>query len=190
MDSAWGNERQRVTLALAPQDCWSSSELLYFQERISTFYEARNSQVVVILPQNAATKGSHVVKLIGGGKNTTYSCPEENIQEDFYTCEYVCVHMCASTCANTHTEQDHTVTFQPDLKENTACNGRRSPSWDEVFLLLVSNHLLKNEPLGSGNAPQLETTKKSKQINNPKIRFKLENKNEKSFESILKLAGV
>lgn len=77
-------------------------------------------------------------------------------------------------CANTHREQDHTVAFQPDLKENTACNG--SCSWDEVFLLLVFNRTLRNEPLGSGNVPQLETTIKLKQIHNPQIRFKLENK--------------
>lgn len=45
-----------------------------------------------------------------------------------------------------------------------------------MFLLLISNHLLENEPLGSGDVPQLEATNKSKQINNPKIRFKAENK--------------
>jgi len=43
-----------------------------------------------------------------------------------------------------------------------------------VFLLLVYNRLLEIEPLGSGNAPLLETINKSKQINNLKIRFKAE----------------
>lgn len=60
-----------------------------------------------------------------------------------------------------------------------------------MFLLLVYNRLLEIEPLGSGNAPLLETINKSKQINNLKIRFKAEGKkNQTPFESLLKLAGV
>jgi len=55
-----------------------------------------------------------------------------------------CVHECTSTCPNTYTEQDHTVAFQPDLKENMMCNWQWPSSWDEVFLLLVSNHSLEN----------------------------------------------
>lgn len=47
-----------------------------------------------------------------------------------------------------------------------------------------------NETLGSRNAPQLENMNEWKQINNPKIRFKAENKNQMLFESVLKLAGV
>lgn len=128
MDSAWGNEKQRVTLALAPQDCWTSSELLYLQERISSFYEARKSQVVVVLTQNAATEVTHVVKLIGGGRNITYYCSEENIQEDSHTCQYMCLHTYVRVRVQTHTEQGHTVTFQPDRKENAACNWQWSYS--------------------------------------------------------------
>jgi len=43
------------------------------------------------------------------------------------------------------------------------------------------------ELLGSGNAPQLENTNKSKHINNPKIRFKSENKYQTSFEKHTKI---
>lgn len=64
-----------------------------------------------------------------------------------------------------------------------------------MFLLLVSKCLLENEPLGSGNTPQLETTNKSKRINNPQISLnqrikKPQTTKPMSFESILKLAGV
>lgn len=108
MDSAWGNERQRVTLALAPQDCWTSSELLYLQERISSFYGARKSQVVVVLTQNAATEVTHVVKLTGGGRNITYYCSEENIQEDSYTHQYMCLHTYVRVrFSNTHRAGPH-----------------------------------------------------------------------------------
>lgn len=70
-----------VTVPLALKDCWASDELLDPQERISSFFEAKKSQVMVVLPQNTATKVSNVMKLAGEsrGRNTKYWCPEENI---------------------------------------------------------------------------------------------------------------
>lgn len=76
MDSAWGSERQRVTLARAPQDCWTSRELVDLLERLSPFCEAKKSQVAVILRQNAATKASHVMKLIGRGEEHHIPLPK------------------------------------------------------------------------------------------------------------------
>lgn len=51
------------------QYCWASDELLYPQEIISSFCEAKKCQVMLVLPQNTATKVSQVVKLPGGGEH-------------------------------------------------------------------------------------------------------------------------
>lgn len=107
------------------------------------------------------------------------------------------VHMCGrmyvDACTWTHVQILRTgphIGFQNNLKDNRGCNWQWSSSWDEVFLLLVSNRLLENETVGNRNAPQLENMNESKQINNPKTGFKPESKNQMSFESVLKLAGV
>lgn len=156
--------------------CWTPKKEYHL------FYEAKKSQVMAALPQNTATKASHVVKL-PGERNTKSWSPEENIQDSCILPVHVWTHaqiLRTGPCTG----------FQNNLKDNRGCNWQWSSSWDEAFLLLVSNCLLENETVGSRNVPQLENMNESKQINKAKIRFKPENKNQTSFESVLKLAGV
>lgn len=75
--------------------CWTPKKGYHL------FYEAKKSQVMAALPQNTATKASHVVKLPGGGT------PNPGLQRKIFRtpafCQYTCGHM------HKYLEQDHAL---------------------------------------------------------------------------------